>query len=528
MARTRKTDDPLIGRSLNNYKITQLLGKGGMSYVYKATDQNLDRDVAIKVITGDRDRAKEMMKRFRREARTISKLDKHPNIVRIYYFGADEETATQYFAMELIRGETLTQRLARLKKAEQYMEYDEIIRIMHQIADALDYAHQNGVIHRDIKPSNIMIEKGSERAVLMDFGLVRETGNESTLGTAFGTPRYIAPEQAVASQQAVPQSDIYALGVILFELLTGRVPFDDESAMSLALSHITNPPPAPQEIRADLPSAAAKVVLKALEKSPEDRYATATQMIEALATALGVTGVPAPSHNLSATRSDKLGSIGSADISTKDKTSAMPASSGKDGSSTIHQLKKASRKIPVIPLAIVGVVIVAVIVGVVVLGGGGEANGTAKAALRLVYTDDSLVIYNASDRALDLNGITLITPDERNFFMARDLGAQTLSNFVPGRCIQIFINGQRPEVPDYCKEDETTQTRPIGVNTKTSARFFWVWNSASGNQEFQVILMDTNEPTTIGGQEYRFLKTCQISAGSCEIQWTQFSQVTDT
>ena len=275
-----KTDDPMIGQILGDYRIVRLLGKGGMSRVYLATDRNLQRDVALKVITLDRDRANELMKRFKREARTIGKLDSHPNIVTVYRYATQEDT--HYMAMQLIRGETLTQMLGRLKRKKNYMPYADVLNIMRQVAAALDYAHKNQIIHRDVKPSNIMVEEETGRVVLMDFGLVMEAGTESTLGTAFGTPRYIAPEQAISSQQAVPQSDIYSLGVILFEMLTGQVPFDEESAMSLALSHITNPPPSPREIRADLSDAAAKVVLKALEKQPENRFSSASEMVTAL------------------------------------------------------------------------------------------------------------------------------------------------------------------------------------------------------------------------------------------------------
>jgi serine/threonine protein kinase len=194
--------------------------------------------------------------------------------------------------MEYIKGKTVTERLAELKRENRYMPFAEIIQIMRQVADALDFAHRQNIIHRDIKPSNIMIEEGRDRVVLMDFGLVLQADTDNTMGTAFGTPRYISPEQALSSQQAVPQSDQYSLAIIVYEMLVGITPFDDDSAMSLALSHITNPPPNPQEIRPDLSDAVADVILRALEKSPDARYPSVTEFIETLAHAMALSPEP--------------------------------------------------------------------------------------------------------------------------------------------------------------------------------------------------------------------------------------------
>src|SRR5262249_37316361 len=178
-------------------------------------------------------------------------------------------------------GRTLLNILKRLRQQKKYLPPEQNVSIIRQMASALDYAHSKGVVHRDIKPSNIMLTE-ENRAILTDFGLTMQLGSESTLGTAFGTPRYISPEQAIASHKAVPQSDIYSLGVVLFEMATGQPPFDGDSPMNLALSHITNQPPAPQSLRPDLPHPVQTVILKALEKRPENRWPTATAMAEPL------------------------------------------------------------------------------------------------------------------------------------------------------------------------------------------------------------------------------------------------------
>lgn len=545
----RKNDDPLIGKKVANYKVQRLLGKGGMSQVYLAVDENLDREVAVKIITLERDRAKELMKRFKREARIIGKLDKHPNIVTIYYYGEDVELGRQFFAMELIKGETLTQRMGRIKRKEQYMPYDELIVIMRQVASALDYAHKQGVIHRDIKPSNIMIEKDGGRAVLMDFGLVRDIVNESTLGTAFGTPRYIAPEQAISSQQAVPQSDIYAMGIILYELLTGQVPFDDESAMSLALSHITNPPPPPREIRPDLPEAASAALLKALEKEPEKRYKTATAMIEALANALGVGGQPLPlpsdvyktvpeadepiAKNLPVPPPPAATPPAKSTSASPPPTQPIPIATGTDSTSakTVAETKdKPHRKFP---LWMVGAILIAVlgIGGFVIFGMGGDddaGESTSPADLRLIYNNDYMLIQNVSGETLDLKGFAFLSPDETTFYSSYSFGqTETLPSFVNQRCILIYYDTRQdqpaPELAnDPCLKRGDIATRELRNTSRTNNGFAWVWSdTASSENEFWVI---KTEPGNINRvDEYQLLQRCPISRSNelqeCSVSW---------
>jgi serine/threonine-protein kinase len=268
---------------LGDYEIRRLIGRGGMARVYEGFDPNLERSAAIKVITPQSEDSEEMKQRFFREARAVANLH-HPNIVTVYQFGQGENL--YYLAMRLLEGQTLLQKLKRLRTQKKFIETELMLSVVSDVSAALDYAHAKGVIHRDVKPSNIMIGE-DKRAILMDFGLLMQAGGDHTLGTAFGTPRYIAPEQAVASDRAVPQSDIYSLGVIVYEMVTGQTPFDADSAMSLALLHISTPPPAPRTIRPELSEAVEQVILKALEKNPEARWQTATQFANALRDAFG-------------------------------------------------------------------------------------------------------------------------------------------------------------------------------------------------------------------------------------------------
>lgn len=284
--------DPLIGGRLGDYEIRRQIARGGMARVYEGYDPGLDRRAAIKVIDiagADPTEAREITERFFREARKVANLD-HPNIVTVYQFG---EFAPQYFmAMKLLEGRTLQETLKRLRTQKRLMPPEQILSIMDDVSAALDYAHGQGVIHRDVKPSNIMLTP-SGRAILMDFGLLMEFGKDNTLGTAFGTPRYIAPEQAVASHRAVPQSDIYALGVVVYEMVCGQTPFDGASAMELAIAHMSNPPPPLRSVNPDAPPSVEVVVLRALDKTPEVRWKSASAFAQALRSAYLNPGQPA-------------------------------------------------------------------------------------------------------------------------------------------------------------------------------------------------------------------------------------------
>ena len=274
-------NDPLIGRTLGGVRIDRILGQGGMARVYYGWDERLERPAAIKVIADTYRGDPAFVERFLREARTVASL-RHPNILQIYYAGEEEEIP--YFVMEYIRGLNLEQLLRQQSLVHRFLPYSEIIRIGRAAGSALDYAHEEGVIHRDVKPSNIILSEDG-RVVLADFGLALQA-TSSTLGQVFGSPHYIAPEQARNSALAVPQSDLYSLGVVLYEMLTGSVPFNDPSPASLALQHMTQEPPRPSSINPNLSPQVDTILLKALAKSPQERYDSAAEMVNALERAL--------------------------------------------------------------------------------------------------------------------------------------------------------------------------------------------------------------------------------------------------
>lgn len=273
--------DPLIGQQLANFRVESILGRGGMAQVYFGQDIKLQRPVAIKVIDARYRDKPAYAKRFVNEARVLAKW-RHEHIIQIYY--ADDEDGLYYYVMEYIDGQNLASIMASYAVDGELMPVSDVLQVGYAIADALDYAHKRGVIHRDVKPSNILVARDG-RVVLGDFGLALDL-HDGSLGETFGTPHYISPEQASRSANAVPQSDLYSLGVILYEILVGVVPFNDPSPTSVALQHITESPPAPRSINPDLPAEVENVLLKALEKSPEERYQTGFELISALKLAL--------------------------------------------------------------------------------------------------------------------------------------------------------------------------------------------------------------------------------------------------
>ena len=263
----------------SQYEITRLLGRGGMGAVYLAKEPALDRLVAIKVLPPESSE-KDTRERFRREARTAAKLT-HPHIVPLHTFG--EADGTMYFVMGFVQGESL----GDLMRRKGTIPVDDARRVLAEIADALDYAHRQGVVHRDIKPDNILIDDDSGKALLTDFGIAKATASGSTLteaGSVVGTVHYMSPEQASGEKHIDGRSDLYSLGVIGYAMLAGRLPFDGESAQEILVQHVTRDP-IPLETLADRPpDDLVRVVRRAMAKAPEDRWPDGHSLREELAT----------------------------------------------------------------------------------------------------------------------------------------------------------------------------------------------------------------------------------------------------
>jgi serine/threonine-protein kinase len=256
----------VVGENIGPYRILEKLGRGGMATVFKAYHLALDRYVAIKALHPAFMEDPNFLARFQREARVVAKLE-HPNIVPIYDFA--EHEGRPYLVMKFIEGETLKARLLR-----STIERDEMIQIVEDIGDGLNYAHKKGILHRDIKPSNVLLGF-DDRIYLADFGLARiALAGESTLSSdmMLGTPQYISPEQAMGTRELDEGTDVYSFGVMLYELIVGKVPFSADTPFSIIHDHIYTPLPLPTHVNPNIPEAVERVLLKALAKQRKDRY----------------------------------------------------------------------------------------------------------------------------------------------------------------------------------------------------------------------------------------------------------------
>ena len=289
--------DSLIGATLGNYKILAPLGQGGMARVYRASQENLGREVAVKVLPPWYAADRNFVDRFNLEAKMVAGLS-HPNIVTIHDF--NEQDGHLYIVMQLVDGGTLKQLIEAMPERRgsvKSMDLEEVNAIFKQLADALAYAHRKGIIHRDVKPVNVLLDQGN-RPILSDFGIakVMEGTKELTRpGAGVGTPEYMSPEQC-KGEHVDGRADIYALGVMLFECLTGRTPFVGDNYPALAHSQIYEEPPDPRRFNPQIPPAVRDVILIALQKKPEFRYQRAGAMADALDQAVkAVNSVTPPS-----------------------------------------------------------------------------------------------------------------------------------------------------------------------------------------------------------------------------------------
>ena len=274
----------LVGQTLGQYRLVERIGRGGMATVYKAYQPSLDRYVAVKVLPTYLARDPDFAARFRREARAIARLN-HPHILPVHDFGQEGELS--YIVMRYVEGGTLKKMLGRP------LALDRVVDILAQVGDALDYAHQQGIIHRDVKPANVLMDQG-KWAFLSDFGLAKMAVASVQLtktGVGLGTPAYMSPEQA-QGKLVDAQSDIYSLGIMLFEMLTGQVPFDADTPLAVLIKHLTAPLPLPRKVNPDIPEPVERVILKAVAKAPEDRFQRVSDMVEALRRAAMEKGPP--------------------------------------------------------------------------------------------------------------------------------------------------------------------------------------------------------------------------------------------
>jgi len=281
--------DRLVAAVGDHYLIEAEIGRGGMAAVYRALDLRLNRHVAIKLLPPDLAFNADVKTRFLREAQMAAQLN-HPNIVPIY--SVDDRDGVVYFVMALVEGITLAQHLHEAGRSS----FDEVRQVIGDVADALDYAHRKGVVHRDIKPDNIMLDRASGRTMVTDFGIARAAAGDSRLtvtGVAVGTPAYMSPEQALGERDVDGRSDIYSLGVVAYQMLTGEQPFKASNTPAMLVKHVSEVPRPVRDRRPDTPEPIARAVETALAKDPAARWPTGAAFRDAIRAA-AVTDVPLP------------------------------------------------------------------------------------------------------------------------------------------------------------------------------------------------------------------------------------------
>jgi serine/threonine-protein kinase len=313
----------MIGSTIGNYRITERIGGGGIGEVWKAVDLGLDRVVAIKALRPELAIREQVVARFRSEAQTLARLN-HPNIATLHTLLENRETL--FMVMEYVKGQTLSS----LIRAAGRFEPDTAFEIFQQTLDGIGHAHEVGVVHRDIKGSNLMVD---DRGVvkIMDFGIARVmgSGRMTRHGFLVGTPEFMSPEQ-VRGEEATVQSDIYSLGVLLYEMLTGRVPFEKKGDFDLMQAQVGMAPPPPRSLAPEIPEAIEVVMLCALEKKPESRYRTTEAFQEALRCA------GAPSRGTSSIRRLSAALAGEREGDPEDPT--LETDAGDSGSAGTTQL----------------------------------------------------------------------------------------------------------------------------------------------------------------------------------------------
>jgi serine/threonine-protein kinase len=370
----------MIGSTLGSYRIVEQIGMGGMATVYKAYDAGTDRYVAVKVLPHQYSSNPTFVERFKREAKAIAKLE-HPYILPVHAYGEDQGTA--FLVMRYMDAGTLGDRVK-----QGALPLDEATRLVRQIGDALDYAHQNGILHRDVKPSNVLLDSNNN-AYLMDFGIAKILEGMPDLtgtGLALGTPQYMSPEQCMGVKDLTPAMDVYALGVVLYQMVTGRLPFQAETPLAVIHQQLNDPLPPPRSVMPSLPEGVERVILKSLAKQPEDRYQSCGDMATALEKAIAGEEIPAPPSTrdqLDATIPDAVGAPEAAPVRpiVSQPVTPAPAPTPMDAvPSPIFDERPQGGKIPVWVFAaggglllVVCLVVVVAVVGVGMFGGGGAA-----------------------------------------------------------------------------------------------------------------------------------------------------------
>jgi serine/threonine protein kinase len=498
--------DNLLGQNLGRYHVIEPLGQGGMASVYKAFDTTLERNVAIKIIRTDKKEGteqNEFLKRFVREAKALAQLD-HPYILKVLDYG--EQDGMPYLVMPFVQGGTLKNKMG------QPIPYRQAAALLAPIAQALDYAHHRNIIHRDVKPANILITE-TNAPLLSDFGIAKiiESGESTQLtatGVGIGTPDYMAPEQWLGKTDA--RTDIYSLGIVFFQMVTGHLPFSADTPAAVLIKHMQDPLPRPKSFIQNLPDAVEQVLFKALAKEPENRF----QDMGAFADALGklaqgdTTSLPASTPTLETVRA-----VGPAAPASYPSAPVAPV--------VAAPIKK--KKVPgwLIALIVVGIIGV---MGLILLITGGAYLAKRLSPLNTLNTSIPAAVGTAKEFATLLPNATSIQPLETLIPPLPNVSGEgtpftTIEGFpadVPiltnnngdlmrttsqGMTMYYFsTNMQIKEVADFFKSGMDSNGWQLMSETSQADMYYWMFVKDDGRQVMISITYDSSSggPTQVG------------------------------
>jgi|GEM_PF-2445907 len=416
----------LIGRHIGGrYEITKLLGEGGMAEVYEAIQTKVNRHVAIKVLHRHLSNDEQFRTRFEREASAIANL-KHPNIIQLYDFDLDDSLNQYYMVIEYVDGPTLND---LMKRTRSTLPLQQSLQIITDLANALGYAHEKGMQHRDIKPSNVMLDGGT-RTILMDFGiakLMEQSGQQLTAsGAMIGTPAYISPEQA-AGVPGDHRSDIYSLGIVFYQLATGRLPYQGETPIATILKHMKEPPLPPRQWNAELPAGVEAIILRCLAKDPDDRYDTIQDMLKHLS-----------NLELAATDLDQIRTVSGKVLTDEFLTTPTTYDSSANVQTITDTLTTSSKQTNLFITAGAVAIIALLVLGAILFSTAGTANDIDTIVACQIVLDEPIQISDAPSS--DANSVvvdaqttvTLLETDD-DFILIRtdDAEGWTLTDSVP-------------------------------------------------------------------------------------------------
>jgi hypothetical protein len=528
--------DPLLGELFGSYILEDLLGSGGLGSVYLGRHRLLGTFVAVKIMPAEFEGDPSYAEQVKREAKSIFRL-KHPHIVDFYEFGHVGEF--YYLAAEFVDGLDLARALENYRRHGELIPVKDVVRIAGQVADALDYVHAHGVIHRDIKPSNILLDKRGH-AVVTDFGMALVTSDDVE-AVFLGTAYYISPEQAVSPANAVSQSDLYSLGVVLYEMLSGRLPFEGETPVTVALKHISEPPPSPRLATRGLPLAVEQVVLRALSKEAGARHQTGAELMADLEKAFEEPDADQleTAERAAAAAEEDVGEAPDASPATAQRRPVSVRSlirrvrqeradrkaTGPEQANGPGDLLAALRSLPGAPVvgrmaavvALCAVLVVAALLGAPRLRGLRDrpaatpllpaAVPPAPPNVRMIYDGTSVTLVNVSSAPISLDAVTFQSVSDGGT-PVRAFSADSWSRFAispitalpPGGCLQVIRSG-------------TTRTRPAACDSVQG------WVAPSNQQYFWIGGEDSSAFRIVQGDSIVY--SCQIAHGQCEFYLPQ-------